>query len=367
MPDAFTGYYLDGRSAVRREASVRLAGSALEITLADGARLWWPLRDVRQTQGFYSGEQIRLERGAPFPEILLITEPAFLRALRATAPGFGRRFHNPGWRRPRMVFTIGAALAAVAVGAVLYVWAIPAVAGLIAARVPVSWEEKLGSAAVEQLTASRRRCVDPESDEAIAAIVKRLLEPQPNVPYAFRVIVVDEKRVVNAYAVPGGQVVLLRPLVERSRTPEELAGVLAHELQHVLRRHTTRLVLQHASTGLLLVAVSGDMTGAMAYGIESARMLGSLRYSRDIESEADTEGLRMLLAADVDPKGMIGFFESMQAEERVAPDMFRYMASHPLAAERVQALTRLAAAHKKEFRPLLPGRDWKSLRRVCAS
>jgi len=367
MPGAFTGYYLDGRSAVRRQASVRLAASGLEIALADGTRLWWPLRDVRQTQGFYSGEQIRLERGAPFPEILLIDDIAFLGALRATAPGFGRRFHNPGWRRSRVLFTIGAAVASVAVGAVLYVWAIPAAAGLLAARVPVSWEERLGAAAVEHLTATRRRCVDPESDEAIAAIVKRLLEPQPNVPYTFRVIVVDEKREINAYAVPGGQVVLLRPLVERSRTPEELAGVLAHELQHVLRRHATRLVLQHASTGLLLVAVSGDMTGAMAYGIESARMLGSLRYSRDIESEADTEGLRMLLAADVDPKGMIAFFESMRAEERGATDMFRYMTSHPLAVERVQTLTQLAASHTKEFRPLLPGRDWPRLRRVCAS
>src|SRR5262249_21776221 len=308
MPGRFRGYSPDGRSATRREASIRLSASGLEISFGDGTRLWWPLREVRQTQGAYAGEQIRLERGAPFPEILLIEDSAFLAALHATAPGFGRRFHNPGTRRSRVLLTVGAAVASVAAGAVLYVWGIPAAAAILAARVPVSWEERLGQAAVEQITASRRRCVDAEREAAIGAIVKRLLEPYPRVPYTFRVTVVDDKT-INAFAVPGGQVVLLRGLVERSRSPEQLAGVLAH----VLQRHSTRLLLQHASTGLLLVAISGDIAGAMAYGIESARVLGTLRYSRHIESEADTEGLKMLLAADVDPQGMIAFFESMRA------------------------------------------------------
>jgi len=366
MPAAFTGYYLDGRSAARHEASIRLAASGLEIALGDGTRLWWSLREVRQTQGSYAGEQIRLERGAPFPEILLIDDSAFLGALHAVAPGIGHRFHDPGRRRSRLLLTIGAALASVAAGAILYVWGIPAAADVLAARVPVSWEERLGQAAVEQLTASRRRCVDEEREAAIGAIVKRLLEPQPRGPYTIRVTVVDDMT-INAFAVPGGQVVLLRGLVERSRTPEELAGVLAHELQHVLQRHATRLLLQHASTGLLLVAISGDITGAMAYGIESARVLGTLRYSRHLESEADTEGLKMLLAADVDPQGMIAFFESMRAAEGGAPGAARYLASHPLAEERVDALKRLAASRSRGFRPLLPGRDWTDLRRVCGS
>src|SRR5262249_19764606 len=122
MPGAFTGYYLDGRSATRREASIRLAASGLESAFGDGTRLWWPLKEVRQTQSAYAGKQIRLERGAPFPEILLLDDSTFLAALHATAPEFGRRFHNPGWRRSRVLLTVGAALASIAVGAVLYAW-----------------------------------------------------------------------------------------------------------------------------------------------------------------------------------------------------------------------------------------------------
>src|SRR5207253_685868 len=142
MPGAFTGYYFDGRSAARRPASIRLAASGLEIALADGARLWWPFREVSQTQGFYRGEQIRLERGTPFPEILLVDDSAFLSALHATAPGFGYRFHDPRRRRARVLLAIGAAATAVAIGAVLYVWGIPAAAGSSSARArPRSWRE----------------------------------------------------------------------------------------------------------------------------------------------------------------------------------------------------------------------------------
>jgi beta-barrel assembly-enhancing protease len=364
LPAAFTGSYLDGRSAARRQASIRIAQTGLEIALGDGARLWWPLKEVRQTQGSYAGEQIRLERGHPLPEALLVDDPAFLRALHQTAPTFGRRFHDPRRRRSRLGFTIAAALISIAVGTVLYLWGIPAAAGLLATRVPVSWEERLGNAAVEQLTTSRRRCVDPQREAVIGAIVKRLLEPVPRVPYTFRVTILDDST-VNAYAVPGGQVILLRGLIERSKTPEELAGVLAHEIQHVLKRHTTRILLQHASTGLLLIAVSGDVTGVMAYGIESARVLGTLSYTRDLESEADLEGLRMLLAAEVDPQGMIAFFEMLRTKERGLPTAVRYLTTHPLAADRVESLKRLAASVPHRSRPLLSDEEWQDVRRIC--
>src|SRR2546425_416022 len=105
MPRVFTGHYLDGRSAARQRASIRLAGSGLEITLENGARLWWPFGQIRQTQGTYAGEQIRLERRGALPEALIVEEPAFLVAVQATAPAFRRRFHDPRRRRARMFAT----------------------------------------------------------------------------------------------------------------------------------------------------------------------------------------------------------------------------------------------------------------------
>src|SRR5437899_2021573 len=243
MPGAFAGHYLDGRSAARQPATIRLTATGLDIALESGATLWWPFAEVRQTQGFYAGQQIRLERGAPLAAVLLVDDVGFLAALHTAAPVLTRRFHDPRRRRAR---------------------------------------------------------------------------------------------------------------------------VLAHEIQHVLRRHATRMLLQHTSAGLMLAAVSGDISGAMAYGLESARVLGALRYSRQYEAEADVLGLRMLLAAGVDPEGMIAFFETLRAEEGRQPTPLRYLASHPPAVDRMEILKRLAATAPHRSAPLLPDRDWRDVATLCA-
>src|SRR2546427_2561995 len=99
MPGAFAGHYLDGRSAARQSATIRLTATGLDIALESGATLWWPFAEVRQTQGFYAGQQIRLERGAPLPAVLLVDDVGFLAALHAAAPVLTRRFHDPRRRR----------------------------------------------------------------------------------------------------------------------------------------------------------------------------------------------------------------------------------------------------------------------------
>src|SRR2546425_8509219 len=101
MPGAFAGHYLDGRSAARQPATIRLTATGLDIALESGATLWWPFAEVRQTQGFYAGQQIRLERGAPLPAVLLVDDVGFLAALHAAAPVLTRRFHDPRRRRGR--------------------------------------------------------------------------------------------------------------------------------------------------------------------------------------------------------------------------------------------------------------------------
>src|SRR2546422_10161149 len=99
MATVFAAHYLDGQTPVRRRASVRVAATGLEIAVEGGATLWWPLGAIRQTQGIYAGEQIRLERGGAMPETLLVDDPALLVTLRGIGAA-GRRV--PGARRPRL-------------------------------------------------------------------------------------------------------------------------------------------------------------------------------------------------------------------------------------------------------------------------
>jgi Zn-dependent protease with chaperone function len=366
VPADWQGQYLDGVSAVRRPVTVRIARTGLELTRPDGGDTrFWPFTEIRQTQGTYAGEVVRLERGADLTEALLVDDVAFLRALHATAPEAARRFHDPALRRRRVYLTAGAGAGVIALGVLLYLWGIPALAGVAAARVPVAWEASLGDAVVSHLVPAGKRCEDAQRQQALDAIISALLRGAPGQPYQFRLTVVDDPA-VNALAAPGGALVLFRGLLERTESAEELAGVFAHEIQHVLHRHGTRMVIQRASTGLLLAAVVGDVSGLMAFGLETARTLGDLQFSRHNEEEADRDGLRMLMAAGIHPGGMLEFFRKIATRESAMGTLPRYLSSHPPSDDRLQRLKVLAAA-APPAPALLPDHDWRDVRTMCGS
>jgi beta-barrel assembly-enhancing protease len=358
----WAGHYLDGHSAARHAATVRITPGGLEITLAEtGARVWWSYTGLRQTQGFYEGEQVRLERDG---EALQVADVGFLRALRVEAPQVRGLFHDPARRRFRVQLVVLAAMAALTMAIALYQWGLPAVARVAAARVPVAWEEALGRAVTEQVAPVARRCVDPERQRRIDDIVATLVRPLPEQRYTFRVAVLDTGA-VNAFAAPGGHVVVYRGLLDRTESAEELAGVLAHEIQHVLHRHSTQAIFRQASAGLLMAALVGDVSGLMAFGLEGARALADLGHSRSAEDEADRDGMRMLHAAGIDPGGMIAFYESMHTHDSDPSGVMRYLSTHPSTGDRLTRLRALAAEAPAPPVTLLAGYDWSDIKRLC--
>src|SRR5215470_11171211 len=357
--------YLDGRTAARRRATVHITRTGLDVALTEGGtRFFWPFRDIRQTQGTYAGEQVRLERGRDLPEALLIGDIEFLSAARAASPEAGH-LHDPARRRFRPGLTFGSLVTTVALALGIYYVGIPVLAQVAAARVPVSWEETLGAAIVDHFAPAARRCEDPARQARIDAIMAQLTAKARPQPYTFRVTVVNSG-IVNAVAAPGGNVVLFRGLLERTDNAEELAGVLAHEIEHVLHRHVTRAIFQHASTGILMAALVGDVSGVVAYGLEGARTLGSLQMSRTAEIEADRDGIRLLQEAGIDTAGMITFFEKLLALERSGGDIVpRYLRTHPTTTERIATLRALAAAGARPSARLLPDDEWDSVKNLC--
>jgi beta-barrel assembly-enhancing protease len=357
-------HYLDGRTPVRQPARVAIGASGLEITLTEtGRTLRWPFEGVRQTQGRYEGEQVRLERGSGLSDALLVRDVALLAALRAAAPA-ASRFQGPARRRSFALVGVLAAAATVGLAAVLYVWGIPGLADVAATRVPVAWEVSLGEATMNELAPPAKRCQDPERQRRVDEITATLLRAVPHARYPFRVIVVDHP-MVNAFATPGGSIAVFRGLLDRTENAEELAGVLAHEIQHVLHRDATRAILRQASTAVLIAALVGDVSGVMAFGVQSARALGDFRYSREAERAADRDGLAMLQATGVDPSGMLAFFRAMEKLEGSQPKLVRYVSTHPASSERLQALSAAAAAGPHTKGRLLAGYQWSDIKKIC--
>jgi Zn-dependent protease with chaperone function len=364
MPPLWQGYYLDGRNATRHPVTIQFTTTALHILKADGTTIRWPYGEIAQTQGAYEGEQVRLEHGVPLPQTVIVEDATVLTALQEAAASSPAHFHNPRQRplRVRVTILVGVALLGVTTG--FYLWGIPGLAKLVAPHVPVLWEEQLGSSVLEQIAPAADRCVDQRRLLAIETIMTRLARAMPDSPYRIRLTVLD-RPMINAFALPGGQVVVFRGLLEATETPEQLAGVLAHELQHIYKQHSTRAIIEQASTSLLIAAVTGDFTGALAYGIEGARVLGILRYSRLHEDEADREGLILLQTIGIDPAEMIAFYRVMEAQHPHAGAGPSYLSTHPSTNGRIETLNALAGAPPRHPVKLFSHEEWKDLRSLC--
>ena len=357
------GYYLDGRTAVRRRAKVYLAPPGLQVVLDKGGPLYWSFEEIRQSSSFIGRDQIRLEKGGHTPEILLLPASLFMRKLKEISPGWKGRFHAPARRKKWAAVVLLSISGAVGVGVIIYFWGIPALASFLTPHIPVAWEERLGETVVETLAPPEKRCHNPACAEKLEKILGVLSSSAPPSPYTFRVVVLNDST-VNAFAAPGGTIVVFQGLLEATLSAEELAGVLAHEMQHILRRHATRALLQQLSLKVILSAATGD-AAALAYGLEGASVLGMLRYNRQSEEEADREAVGMLTAAGIDPRGLIAFFETLQRENEKSPRLPSYLSTHPELKDRIIRLKALTAGQENASNRILGDSNWKEMNRFC--
>lgn len=255
-------------------------------------------------------------------------------ALRAAAPPeLAARFAKLGGgvRRQRWMWrAVGGIAAALALFAVLAALRYERVVAWAAARIPPSVEADLGNRVVDDLRAQGTLVEEGPAVEALRTIGARLVRDSR---YTYRWYVLDDDD-VNAFAAPGGAVVVYRGLIAKAASPEEVAGVLAHEIQHVEQRHTLRSTIASLGWGAVLMIALGD-TSTMA-GLVLHRA-GAMSYSRDLEREADSRGMESLAAAHLPPAAMIDFFAKLEAGEA---DALAFLASHPATAERIASLRR---------------------------
>jgi beta-barrel assembly-enhancing protease len=200
-----------------------------------------------------------------------------------------------------------------------------------------------GESILNILAPKERRCENQELQQAIDEIVVRLNTSSPS-PYSFKVYIVKSST-VNAIALPGGSIIVFSGLIDKTESPEALAAVLAHEIQHIKLRHVTKKIIEDSSTGLILSALSGDLTGSMMYGISAARTLAVLSYSRQDEEAADDGGMKMMLAANLNPEDMIKLFKTIKDENKNIK-IPQYISTHPDLDNRIADLKIITARAK---------------------
>ena len=181
---------------------------------------------------------------------------------------------------------------------------------------------------------------NPEIERYIERIGQRILSAMGPQPFDYRFFVVADPQ-LNAFAVPGGSVFFYSGLIERAKSTAEIAGVMGHEIVHIKGRHMARhsgpdAISLLSLVGMLLLARSGS--GAQAAGVvgQAVSATRQIAYSRQLEMEADTLGVRYMTAAGYDPAGSLGFLKTLDQERSLNPiDLPAYMMTHPVTQERV--------------------------------
>ena len=215
---------------------------------------------------------------------------------------------------------------------------------------PDSWEEDIGAEVMVEVWEEFERIHDPVYTNYLQAAAERLLGSLPK-DEKYRLYVADSP-VENAFAVPGGHIVVLSGLIESVGSPEELAGVLAHEVAHVRQRHGMRKVAAAAGPMLITKYFIGSRNSVLTALAVTSAYVGQQRYSRENEHEADELGFDYLVDAKIHPGGMVRFFERL--EEQEGSGMPGFLSSHPPTSERISHLKgRLTEATRgRTFQPL---------------
>lgn len=331
-------FYPAGGDAHGHPARLELAGGVLQVLLEDGPARQVPLAGLRAaTRGFnHSQWAIAWAAGGGGEHMLLVDEAA-VSPLRALAPALfagGEDARRRGSRR----FVAGIALLALVplLVAVALLSSLDHLTDRVVERIPPGVEKQIGAAVLARTRLESRLIDRGPAFDAVQAIGRRLA--RPGEPLEFHLA---ERPEINAFAAPGGVVVVNSGLLAQAASAEEVAGVLAHEIAHVELRHSLRQIVRSAGLRVIFGALAGDYDALGGW----AAQLGELKFSRDAEREADRRGLERLAEARVDPAGMLRFFETLEKAEAGAPaaKVPAVLSTHPATKERIAWLREATA------------------------
>ncbi|HEX4410124.1 MAG TPA: M48 family metallopeptidase [Xanthobacteraceae bacterium] len=345
--------YFDGTSSRRHIVTLHF-GSDLEIVEDGAATVSWRYDELRSADG--GPDMLRLKCVSALPLARLeVFDPAAREQISAHA-----RFldveHGTGHTGRIVAWSLAAAISIVAI----VLFGLPLVAERLVPLIPLSFEQRLGGMADNQVRAifGGKACTDEEGDAAFAKLVETLRRAgHLDMPLQTTILA---SPVPNAFALPGGRIYLLNGLLQKAESPDEIAGVIAHEMGHVSHRDQTRMMIQNGGTSFLVGLLFGDVTGSTAV-IFTARSLLQASYSRDAEAHADAFAIDTMHALGRSPKPMGELLFRITGAE--SGHALGILASHPLTEERRELM-------RREDRPdtgpdILSASEWQALKNVC--
>lgn len=355
----------DGLPGAGVPCQVMLSVEGLRLIPAEGVPLVEesvPYADLSVSAGGLDYDQLVLSwTVAGLSRTLYLKDPASILAFRRMAPPeltlfLERAAEHVRRARHRHRLVWSSAIGLIIILGLLLWFGSDLIVGWAVARIPIEWEQKLGESVYQDALSKETVMKDGPAVGAVQEITQRLTDKIPHSPYKFQVSVVQSP-VVNAFALPGGYLVVYTGLMKKAENGEEVAGVLSHEVNHVLERHGLERMVKMLGLAAVVSIVVGDQQGLIGLAKELGLNLATLKFGREQETEADVTGIRLLSDARIAPEGMIGFFERLSENDKGRIELF---STHPMSAGRAQRLkAELAALPKRSSEPFTF--DWKSV------
>lgn len=363
IPRVFDGRYSDGRTAATHDVRMTFEGDFLVISPANGlAQLRWPLKGLEVAEYLTSASSdVMLHEPGRNGGTLYAADAGFVRELASQVPHVTARSRR--WQGVRPFVWLTGISAGVA--ALVYVTDFSP-AHSLAKLMPREARVTLGREVVRSMSGGRRVCTQAAGKTALETLAKRLSESAGR-KADFTVSVVDAD-VVNAFAAPGEQIVIMRKLIETADGPDEVAGVLAHEMGHGLQLHPESGIIR--SVGLMAATefILGGSGGSLA---NIGLYLAQLGYSRQAERQADLHAIAILKKSGIATQGIMDFFkrtsrmsgeESNRKESKSASEALDMLRTHPSTAER---LALFASQPSYGATPALTDSEWQALKSIC--
>jgi Zn-dependent protease with chaperone function len=366
MTSSGAGIYYDGVTSAERAVTVELAPAALRIRAADGSVIAdWGYGDIEAKSAPDDVLRLGLARSTVLAR-LEIRDPQLVAAIDVKSVPVDRSGKSERRGRAKVVaWSIAATVSLLAVA----IFGVPVIATELAAVVPTGLERRLGLAVDAQVRSmldtkgagASFECGGGEpARDARAAFDKLVaqLEQPAALPFPLRVQVVRRSD-SNAITLPGGIIYVFQGLIDDAKTPDELAGVLAHEVGHVAHRDGTRSVLQGAGLSFLFGMLLGDFVGGGAV-IIAARVLLQSSYTRDVETAADGYSVELMGGIGGDPRALGTIL--MRIAGSTHPGM-KILLDHPETEKRIEAINALAKTGPTH--PLLSPEEWSNIKHIC--
>ena len=333
--DRFQGKYFDGKSSQPQQVEVVFGRDYGKLNFQnENLEMAWTLRDI-SCENY--GDLVEIRQKENSGEVLIVEDGFF----KAYLFDYLRKMNKLSVYQmlinmhfSKHLFLAVAILAVIVLG---YFFAVPFIAEKSVVLIPETFDKKIGDSFMNEFV------LNNEQDTSKTLLLNEFAEELNLNNHQELHFTVINSSIVNAFALPNGEIVVYTGILEKMDNYTELAGLIGHEVSHVNNRHSVKMLCRNLAGYVFISALFSDVNGIVTVIAENAHNLNTLSYSRAFESEADEQAVYLMMQNRIDPQGIVSLFEILEKQSEHNSQFLEFVQTHPLTSHRIEKIQKMSA------------------------